>query len=110
MDNSQIEFLLDGQCFFDEQAANHASLGAGLMRHQSHPKNFGGQFDSFPYRLRDLHAPALATSPGMDLGFDHNSTRTCVKQSLCSGFRLLAGFSHFATRHRNTILFRIDLA
>ena len=71
--NSQIKFFLDGQRFFDQQAAHDAAFGAGLVRDQLHAQHLGGELAGFVHRLGDLYAAALAAASGMDLRLDDNS-------------------------------------
>ena len=71
--NAQVQFLLDGQRLFDEQAAHDAALGPGLMRHQFHAQHFGGEVAGFVHRFGDLHPTALAATAGVNLRLDHHS-------------------------------------
>ena len=42
-EDAEIEFLLDRQGFFDQQAAHDAAFGAGLVRDERHAEDFAGK-------------------------------------------------------------------
>src|SRR5438105_3638620 len=43
-DDAKIEFAIDGQSFFDQQALNFFTLRPGLVGHQIHTQHLGGDF------------------------------------------------------------------
>ena len=71
--NSQVEFLLDGQRLFDQQPPHDATFRPGLVRHQLHAQHFGREIAGLVHRLGDLHAAALAAAAGMNLRLHHHS-------------------------------------
>ena len=68
---SQIEFALDVQPFFDQQALYDAPLRARLRRDQVHSQDLRRDFRSFVGRTRQLHAPAFAAPSRVNLRFHH---------------------------------------
>src|SRR5437660_10061996 len=59
-ENPDIEFLLDRQSFFDQQAAYNASFGARLVRDERHAQHPGGEIAGFLDRFGNLYTTALA--------------------------------------------------
>ena len=108
--DSEIKFFLDGQSFFDQQPANHAAFGPGLMRHQRHAQHLARQFGRFFHRLGDLHAAALAAAAGMNLGFHHHAGRAGVEQASSRPLRPASRVSTISPRGTATpYFFRIVL-
>src|ERR1035441_10563746 len=58
--DAEVQFALDGQGFFDQQALHDAPFGDGLVRHQHHPHDLSRQFERLDGVLRHLDAAALA--------------------------------------------------
>ena len=78
-ENAKVQFFVDRQRFFDQQAAHDAALGAGLVRYQFHSEHLAREFAGFVHRLGDLHAAALAAASSMNLRLDHYSARARVE-------------------------------
>ena len=76
------------------------------MSHESHPQNLAGNLGGFLNRFGNLHAAAFAAASRVNLRFNDYSASPGVKKILCRDLGLLAGLSHFPTRHRDTILFQ----
>ena len=45
--DAEIEFALDGQRLFDQQALHDAAFGTGLVRDQRHAEHLFGDLDGF---------------------------------------------------------------
>jgi hypothetical protein len=69
-EQAEIEFALDVQAFFDEQALDDTAGGTGLRSDQLHAENLAGEIGSFVGRTGQLHASRFAAAAGMDLRFD----------------------------------------
>ena len=98
--DAQIQFALDGQRLFDEQALHDAAFRAGLMRHQFHAQHLTGDPGRLRCVARNLHAAALAASAGVDLRFHHHAAADIFGRRL----GLVRRKRHLATRHRNVVL------
>jgi HPt (histidine-containing phosphotransfer) domain-containing protein len=102
--DAQVEFLLNGQRFFDQQSPYHAPFGPGLVRDQRHAEHLFGQLARFLHRLGDLHPPALATASGVNLRLHYDAGSPGVEQGLRHRNGLPARRSHFPARHGHTKL------
>ena len=69
------------------------------MRNQFHAQHSASDLARFCYRLRDLHAAALAASAGMDLRLHHHARRAGVEQPFRSGLGFFARQRHHPARH-----------
>src|SRR5262249_6920420 len=96
--DAQVEFLLDGQSFFDEEAADDTPFRSRLVGDEFHTEHFGGEFAGFLRRLGDLDPAAFAASAGMDLGFYNDSGRARIKQVFGGALGLFARLDHVAPR------------
>src|SRR5579859_6276349 len=70
---AEVEFALDVQAFFDEQALDDAASGAGLNGDQIHAQHAGGDFGGFVGRMGQLDATGFAASAGMNLRLDDDN-------------------------------------
>ena len=102
--NSQIQFLLDRQGFFNQQPPHDASFGTGLVRNQSHAQHLFGNVPGLVGRLGDLYPSALAASAGMNLRFDHYPGRPGAKQCFSRSVRFFARGGHRSPWHGHTVL------
>ena len=98
--DAEIEFALDRQRLFHQQALHDAAFGAGLVRHQPHAQNLLGDFRGFIGVFRDLHPTAFATSAGMNLRFDNDASADLFR----GGFGLVDRKRYFAPWHRDIVL------
>ncbi len=101
--NAEIKFFLDGQRFFDQQAAHDAAFGAGLMRDQLHAQHLAGEIGGLVHRLGDLHAAAFAAASGVDLRLHHDSGCAGTQQLFGDRFGFLARAGHRSARNCHTI-------
>ena len=70
--NAQVEFALDVQAFFDEQALHEAAPGPVCGVTSFMPRILEASSRGFVRRARQLDAAALAAAAGMNLRFDHD--------------------------------------
>ena len=72
-EDAEVEFALDVQAFFDQQAADDAAFFAGLRRDELHAENLPGE----RLRLRrgdvaSFTPPRFAAAAGVNLRFHHD--------------------------------------
>ena len=75
--DAEIQFAINRQSLFHQQPLNFLPFGASLVRDQIHAQHLGGDVARLCDRFGNLYSTALATSAGVYLGFDYNSTRPC---------------------------------
>lgn len=66
-----VVLLADVRAFFDVQATHLLALGTRLVGLELHAQDLPGQRLDIVHRAGQLHAAALATATGVDLGLDH---------------------------------------
>ena len=100
--NGEINFARDLGRFRDEDFVDDAAVRAGLMRDQSLPEHFRGNFARFLGRLHEVHAAfesirerPLPSPAGMNLRFHHEIDISQLARDLLSFFRC---GGHFSTR------------
>ena len=70
-ENAEIEFALDVEAFFDENALDGAAAGAGLRGDKIHAEHVRSDVRGFIRRVSELDAAGFAAAAGMNLRF-HN--------------------------------------
>src|ERR1051325_4221052 len=73
--DAQVEFLVNGQPFFDEEHAHFPAFGAGLVRDELHAEHLSRYLARFVRALRQLHPAAFAAPARMNLRFDDDDIR-----------------------------------
>ena len=68
--DAEVEFALDVEAFFDQQALDDAAAGAGLHGDEIHAEHVAGDVGGFVGRARELYAAAFAAAAGVNLRFD----------------------------------------
>ena len=61
--DAEVEFALDGQGFFDQQALHDAAFGTGLVGDQRHAQDLARQFAASAASLATLTPPPLPRPP-----------------------------------------------
>ena len=111
--NAQIQLAGDSRAGFNQQPLHSLPGGAGLVRHQLHAENLLRVLFRFAPRLCQLHAAALAATPGVDLRLHHHDPMPGAEELLRRGVCLLKGGRHLPVRDRHTVaaqnLFRLVL-
>ena len=69
-DDAGVEFFGDGEGLLDEDAADEAAFGAGLVGDEGHAEDAGGDGFGLGGGGGELDAAALAAAAGVDLGLD----------------------------------------
>ena len=82
---TEIEFALDVQPFFDQQTLDNSSGRPGLRGNQGHPENVARNLGGFLGGTRQLDAAAFAAAAGVDLRLDNTNV----------GFQALRGLQCF---------------
>ena len=97
--DAEVELLIDVERFLDENLADFASLGAGLVRDQRHADHLLRQFRGFIGVLGEFHAAALAAAAGMDLRFHDDASAQLLRR----GARVISVIRDDAARRRNAV-------
>ena len=97
-EHAEIEFALDVQAFFDQQAADDAAFFAGLRRDEGHAHDLAGEIGGFVGRFREFYAAAFAAASRVNLRF-HDYDLGAQAFGYCAGFVFFVHY--FAARDRN---------
>ena len=84
--HADVEFFFDVRAFFNQQATDFLSLGAGLMRLQHHAENLRSVAFHLVERTREFDAAPLATTAGVNLRLHHPDV---AAEFLCCGHCLI---------------------
>src|SRR5208282_1898853 len=68
-ENTEIQFALDVQAFFNENALDGTAAGTSLRGDEICAQHMRGDFRSFVRRVRELDAARLAAATSVDLRF-----------------------------------------
>jgi hypothetical protein len=99
-EDAEVEFALDVEAFFDEQALNDTAAGSGLHSNEVHTEHGAADFGGFIGRMREFYTAGFAATTGVDLRFNNDDWSA---EALGGGAGFFLAESDFAAGSGNAV-------